>query len=228
MLCVSACFHALASHSAASLQGFVQAVPSGCCHMKRRRYAQLRGDIRGEGLFVIGLSRREGRDAQLVELLGKQPHGAEKGHDLLDAVPSVIRFRADFHHHEQPRRYGLPIQLWSCSIDRRNQATSSAVASRHAAMISFQFMTPCFSAPFRAVFHLIPAAPHFLRQENGRWQTTQVLSGGNYRRGGITLVTNEMFSPQPFCAQFDQRIGTGLAVTASGTSRSAGSAALSH
>ena len=87
-------------------QGFVQAVlirllPHEAAGAYVRSYAV---DIRGKRLFVIRIAEREVMDAmpKLMESLGKQPHGAKKA-TTLDVVPSVIRFRADFHHHEQPR-----------------------------------------------------------------------------------------------------------------------------
>ena len=76
-------------------------------------------DVRGEGLFVIRVVESDVMDAmsQLVESLSEQPHGAEKGHDLLDVVPSVIRFvRISIITNNRVGTGPPAIQLW-CSFN---------------------------------------------------------------------------------------------------------------
>jgi hypothetical protein len=128
--------------------------------------------------------------SQLVESLGEQPHGTEKGHNLLDVVLCVIRFRADFHHHKQPRRHGacrdptvVFVQL--IAANQRNFFSGLGIPARgdgfvpiHDALVFLHRSEQYFTSPQQR--------SHFLRQENGRWQTTQILSGGKWlRRMGV-------------------------------------------
>ena len=189
------CFHALCfALGRQRLQGFVQSVlirllpaKAAGAHLLHKAV-----DIRGERLFVIRVVEREVMDAmsQFVQPLREQPHGAEKGHDLLDVVPSVIRFRADFHHHEQPRRHGAGrnptvvfIQL--IAANQRDFLGGLGIPARGDGFVPIHDAL-VFLHRSEQYFTSSQQRSHFLRQENGRWQTTQVLSGGKWlRRMGV-------------------------------------------
>ena len=149
-------------------------------------------DVSGEGLFVVRVVESDVMDAmsQFVQPLSEQPHGSEKGHDLLDVVPRVIRFCANFHHHEQPRRHrvaGDPavvlVQLIAanqrdCLSGLGIPARSNGFVPIHEALVFLHRSEQYFTSSQQR--------SHFLRQENCRWQTTQVLSGGKWlRRMGV-------------------------------------------
>jgi hypothetical protein len=122
--------------------------------------------------------------------LGEQPHGPEKGHGLLDVVPGIVRFRADFHHHEQPGRHGAsgdPAVVFVQLIPANQRdfvrrlsipARGNGIVPVHEAFVFLHRSEQYFTSSQQR--------SHFLRHENGRWQTMQVLSGGKWvRRMGI-------------------------------------------
>ena len=91
-------------------------------------------------------------------------------------------------------------------------------------MVSFQFMTPWFFCTVQSSISPHPSSAPIScakRTVVGK-QRRFYLEESGFGAWGYNPVTNEMFSPQPFCRALnsDQLIGTGLAVTASGTSRS--------